>query len=202
MIDDLYDQNDLTLISQWQMGNEEAFDALYKRHVLELLGMVTKKIGSIEIAKELVQDVFLVLCEKKNELPKIEHLKGYLFGIAKNKIFNYYRQELVKEKYELLKTLQENRMVINKEDDFLEIKELERLINDEISLLSPKCREAFKLSRLEKLSYKSIAMQMGISENTVDLHIRKALKILRHALKNYQGKIVAIDLLILCLTIK
>jgi len=178
-------ENDTILICQWQAGNELAFDELYKKYVLDLLGMTAKKIGSVEIAREIVQEVFLAICLQKKELQNIDDLRAYLYTIAKNKIYNYYRHQLVKRNYERIKILEENTLLLPKEESKLETQELQRLINAKLELLPLRCREVFKLSRLEKLSYKSIAIQMNISENTVDQHIRKALKILRHSLRHY-----------------
>jgi len=55
------------------------------------------------------------------------------------------------------------------------------IINVAIEELSPKCREAFLLSRYNQLKYKEIADVMGISVKTVEIHISKALSQLRQA---------------------
>ena len=55
------------------------------------------------------------------------------------------------------------------------------IINVAIEDLSPKCREAFLLSRYNQLKYKEIADVMGISVKTVEIHISKALSQLRQA---------------------
>ena len=55
------------------------------------------------------------------------------------------------------------------------------IINVAIGQLSPKCREAFLLSRYNQLKYKEIGEVMGISVKTVEIHISKALSHLRQA---------------------
>jgi RNA polymerase sigma-70 factor (ECF subfamily) len=45
--------------------------------------------------------------------------------------------------------------------------------------LPPKCREAFRLCYFEELSYKEIAQIMNISHRTVEVHVQKALNLLR-----------------------
>ena len=70
-------------------------------------------------------------------------------------------------------------------NEILENKEQLQLINNQIEKLPHRCREVFKLSRQENLTYKSIAKSLNISENTVDQHSRKALGIHRSAMENY-----------------
>jgi RNA polymerase sigma-70 factor (ECF subfamily) len=63
--------------------------------------------------------------------------------------------------------------------------ELQHFLNQTIEELPPKRKEVFKLSRIEGLTYREIADRMKISENTVDVQIRKALGFLRNAFENY-----------------
>ncbi len=181
------ENSDLSLISLWQQGEEAAFDALYKRYILQLLGLISQKIDSYESAKELAQDVFLAIYQQKKDLHLIENFKAYLFAISKKKVFNYYRHELVKQKYQRNMIRNGNEHLTVDVKEMLENKELDQIICQQIEQLPPKCREVFKLSREEKLSYKSIAQRLNISENTVDQHIQKALRILRTAIKKKNG---------------
>ena len=54
-----------------------------------------------------------------------------------------------------------------------------------IEELPPRCKEIFKLSRFEELSYKEIAAKLDISIKTVENQMGKALKTLRVALQQY-----------------
>jgi RNA polymerase sigma-70 factor (ECF subfamily) len=51
-----------------------------------------------------------------------------------------------------------------------------------IAKLPPKCREAFILRKVHELSQRQVAAQMGISENTVEKHMGKALRCLANAI--------------------
>ncbi|MOA47973.1 RNA polymerase sigma factor [compost metagenome] len=59
------------------------------------------------------------------------------------------------------------------------------LLYKEIELLPEKCREVFKLSRLEKMKYREIALKLHISEKTVENHMGHALKVLRFRVLNH-----------------
>jgi len=183
-IKSLEHHSDCLLITLWQLGDEAAFDVLYKRYVLKLADYIAQKTGSAEIAGELTQDVFLDLHVQKNNLSDIENFKAYLFAIAKNKVFNYYRHQLIKQKYRQ-QILTSGEPLVNDLKEMMENKELAQIIHKRIEQLPPRCREVFKLSRQENLSYKLIAQRLNISENTVDQHIQKALRIFRSIIENY-----------------
>jgi len=177
--------SDYSLIRLWQQGEEFAFDLLYKRYVLQLVKLISRKTGSEETGRELTQDIFFAVYQQKKELHHIAHFKAYLFALAKNKVFNYYRHELVKQKYEQQVLLNDKQILPNEGTEKMENKEQLQIIHNRIEKLPPKCREVFKLSRQENLTYKSIAQRLNISEHTVDQHIRKALGILRYTLEKY-----------------
>jgi RNA polymerase sigma-70 factor (ECF subfamily) len=183
-INTLQNHNDQTLISLWLQGDEIAFDVLYKRYVIQLIVLITRKTGSQENAKELSQEVFLAVYLKKDNLQGIQNFKAYLFGIAKNKLFNYYRHQLVEQKsrQDLLNRVEP---IIDDVKEVFESKQLHQIIDQQVEQLPPKCREVFKLSLQENLSYKAIAERLNISENTVDQHIQKALRAIRSAIRDY-----------------
>lgn len=56
-----------------------------------------------------------------------------------------------------------------------------------IAALPPKCREVFTLRKVHELSQREVARTMGISENTVEKHMGKAIRILSNAIA-YGGK--------------
>jgi RNA polymerase sigma-70 factor (ECF subfamily) len=51
--------------------------------------------------------------------------------------------------------------------------------------LPPQCQKVFRMSREEGLKYHEIADELGISKKTVEVHMGKALRILREGLKDY-----------------
>lgn len=183
--------SDAALVRYWQQGDEQAFDTLYKRYVINLLNMAFQKTGSRELAKELVQEVFLELYIHRHKLEIHNSLGGYLFTILKNKVYNHYRHQLVEEKYRQhirITGEQQQSTTIKR----VEQKELLQRIQQHIQRLPTQCRTVFLLSREEHLTNKEIAEKLQISVHTVEQHIRKARQLLRESLGDYEFGLLCI----------
>lgn len=142
----------------------------------------------------MVQEVFISLYLKKNDIKHPGNLAGYLFTALRNRILDIIKTDLIHTTHHhQLGLLQEQYTSIENQ---LEQKELEVMLHKAIGQLPDKCREAFLLSRYEGLSYKEIAQQLDISVNTVEKHIGKALRLLRLQLG---GNGLLLLLLLMCL---
>ncbi len=63
--------------------------------------------------------------------------------------------------------------------------EIEQIIQETLSSLSPQCRKVFEMSRLQEMKNREIAENLNISVRTVEGHISKGIKTLKIALKDY-----------------
>lgn len=175
---------DTELLTLWQQGDEQAFEAIYKKYATKLLTVAMQKLRDREMAEELVQDAFMTFYKNKGNLGKVTSIMAFLYVVLKNKIMDKYRHDFVHKKYEdhLFNYYTEED---NSTQEFIQTRELEKLLNDEIEKLSEQCRNVFTLSRKQHLTNKEIALSLQISENTVEQHMRKALRILRGSLLHY-----------------
>lgn len=185
---------DLELIHLWQQGSEFAFEQLYKRYAGQLLAIAMRKTNDRAVSEEFVQDTFLIFYNNGKTAENLTSVIGYLHTILKNKILDHYRHSIVHKKYEayLIMHFEE---IDNSTEQLLVTKELENQLVLNIEKLPPQCRNVFKLSRQEYLSIKEIAKRLDISENTVKQHMRKALRLLRTSLVNYE-KIISIIIIL------
>jgi len=170
------------LVKKLNKGSINAFDELFKIYSGKIFNFTRFFLKSIEEAEEITQEVFVAVWENRSKIDPKKSFSSYIFGIAKNKIFNLIRQKV--HYIQFIEKNSEENEIINDEKNFLN-KELQNLINECIENLPPKRKEIFKLSREEGLTYKEIAEKLNISENTVDVQIRKSLKQLQEVLKNY-----------------
>jgi RNA polymerase sigma-70 factor (ECF subfamily) len=179
-----------------QQGNEQALSELYHRYYAPLCIKAYKRIPSTPVVEEIVQDVFVNFWAKSATLDIQGNIKAYLYATLRNKVLHELRTAYNRARYaEIIRQLQAQ-STDDQSLDAIYAKETECRINQVISSLSPQCREAFRLSRFEHLSYKEIATYMNISVNTVEKHIAKALSILRSKLNEYGDIAIVIALLI------
>lgn len=147
------------------------------------MNIAYKKTGDTAAAEELAQDVFLSFYRQMPALREDTIPENYLFVALKNRIFNYHRQQLLqlRKDQSLWKDPRFQAPEVNLQ---LELKELQTYLKARIEELPPQCRTVFLLSREAQLSNKEVAEKLNISVNTVEQHMRKALRILRASLGN------------------
>lgn len=134
--------------------------------------------GDINLAEDLVQDVFLQLWENRLKV-KDETVRAYLFTIARNNFFKDKRRQ----KYDLAFRSTYFEKIENESPEFvMEMKEFDRKLQKEIADLPEKSRVVFLMNRLDGLTYREIAENLGVSNKAVEKQMSKALGILREKL--------------------
>ncbi|MGX5817963.1 RNA polymerase sigma-70 factor [Chitinophaga lutea] len=169
------------MLSCWKQGDQAAFEALYLRYAVMLLKKAYEKTGDVETAREFVQEVFLELLERKDRLEIHTSFKAYIFTALRNRVLNYLHRQSIHHRYELFEESRPQ-AISNDVESYISHKELALQVSDAVQRLPEKCRQVFLLSRAEHLSNKEIAERSGISINTVEQHMRKALRLLRNGL--------------------
>jgi RNA polymerase sigma-70 factor (family 1) len=168
-------------ILRFKEGDPEAFDAIYRTHSKKLYYFSLGLVKDQEIAKDLVQEVFLNLWEKRDQVNADLNFDNYLFTIAYNAIRKYFRNKSLENK--VLSHLQKQSPgVIESADGTVIYNELYDLASRTIDHLPPRCKAVYKLSKQEGLKIKEIAGKLNISPRTAENHLAKALKYLKEEL--------------------
>lgn len=128
-----------------------------------------------EQAKEIVQEVFTALWEKRHLLNISCSLNVYLYQTVKNRSLNYLRDS---RKNIFINKVPE--LVVEEEAEF-PMHSIED-INEHLECLPSRCREIFILKRLRGLTYKQIGLMMNISEKSVENQMTIAFRKLREAM--------------------
>ncbi|PSR54967.1 hypothetical protein AHMF7605_16380 [Adhaeribacter arboris] len=160
------------------------FDSIYRQYWPELFDVAYKRVHSPEKAEEIIQDLFVELWEKKDQIQIKESVAAYLFGALKFRILNHLRHEKVRETH-LQVVREEASAITNNLEEEIYVNDLESAYQNQVSNLPEKCRAAFELSRREQLSFKEIALKLNVSVNTVEKQVGKALRVLRFNLKDF-----------------
>lgn len=169
--------------------DEVAFKELYNRYWDILLDSAFRRLGSIEQAEEIVQDIFVSLYLKQETLQIKTSVAGYLKNALKFKIVDVIRHQVVHEKF-VAHALRPSEEYVLTPGEILQIKELKEKIDRITQKMPEKCREVFLLSRVENLSNKKIAELLGISVSTVEKHISKAMGILKGNFRGYNMELI------------
>lgn len=162
--------------------NKIVFDFIFQYYYSGLCAYAEKITKNSKVSEDIVQDLFVNLWLKHNQLKINTSLKNYLFTAVKNRSLDFLKRE--KNKFKRIQHIQET--IEPTENLFIywmAESELEELVGSCIEKLPPRCCEIFKLSRFEGFKNQEIADKLGISKRTVELQISNALRSLRLHLK-------------------
>jgi RNA polymerase sigma-70 factor (ECF subfamily) len=149
--------------------------------------------------EDIVQETFLRVWEKKQNLIGSEELTWYLYTAIRNNCLSFLekKQKTVLGDFngqEVIESPGERTAPAAKEADY------DTLLKNALENLPPRCREVFVLSRVSNLTYKQISDSLGISIKTVENQMGKALKILRSYIRQKQGLPIILCTIFLFLT--
>ena len=171
---------------------KENFDSIYVNNFSRLFLFAKEYVLFDEEAENIVQDIFLMLWEKREALRVDVSLTAYLFTLVKNKCIDFLRHRMVEQmysenvKHEYNEELNVKLFALESFDhNFSSEEDIETLLRNAIDKLPERCRLIFIKSRIEGKKYKEIAEELNLSVNTVEGQISIALKKLREELKDY-----------------
>lgn len=168
---------DPELIRLLKNSDRRAYTEIFNRYNKLLYSHVYNKLRDEEGARDVVQDAFVVLWEKRLVIENI-NLAGYLFTMTRNRILNLLSHHKIVADYEasIYNYVQSGTEMA---DELIREKQLAAIIAAEIAALPPRMREIFEMSRYQYLSNKDIAVKLNLSEHTVADQIKKSLRTLR-----------------------
>lgn len=170
-------------------NQEAAFEVVFKLYYPRLVYFAKEFVPESE-SKNLVQDAFISMWDKKPQFINESQLQSYLYTNVKNNCLMFLRHEKVKKKYKTEAAFQKQNSIYSEalsglDTSTVTFQEIETIIEKTLSELPARCREVFILSRLEGKKNKEVAEALDISVKTVEAQITKALKTLRISLKDY-----------------
>lgn len=169
------------ILEQFKEGDTEAFDAIYRMYSKKLFHFALGLIKDQDSSQDLVQEVFVNLWEKRNQVNPNLNFDNYIFTVTYNSIRKYFRKKSVENKV-IENLLKESPEVLETVDGVYIYNELLALANKSIEKLPPKRKAVYKLSKQEGLKIKEIAEKLNISSRTAENHLAKALKYLKEEL--------------------
>jgi RNA polymerase sigma factor (sigma-70 family) len=184
---------DAALRKQWRMADQDQrISQVVDRERARLLNFIRRRVPDPRDAEDILQDVFSELVEANRLLMPIDHITGWLFRVARNRIIDLFRKK---------KTVNFSDTSIEDEDD--ELLQFEDLLPSPdagpdalyarsvllaafelaVDELPPEQREVFVAHEIEGLSFKEIAARTGVGLNTLLSRKRYAVLHLRERLQ-------------------
>jgi RNA polymerase sigma-70 factor (ECF subfamily) len=178
--------SDAELVRRIRAGDERALEVVFRAHYAGMASFVQRYVRSSDLAEELVQDVFLKLWSKREQLTEIETFRTYLFRAARNTALNYLRRAKLERRWREEQAVVDEPPTSYSADEETTEQEVAKAVQAAIQRLPPRCREIFLLSRDGGLTYAEIARSLEISVKTVETQMGRALKSLRSSLQQYR----------------
>lgn len=160
---------------------ETEFEKLFREQFNILTNLAITVVKDEDNAKDIVQQVFIKLWQKKDDLQIRGPLVPYLCKAVINTAINEFSK--TKKTVYLDKSPELKNISSEDEDMHSHLEKIEIQVRNAIETLPPVCRKVFSLSRFTDLSNKEIASELNISVKAVEKHISKAIKTLRILLK-------------------
>ncbi|MDX3916954.1 MAG: sigma-70 family RNA polymerase sigma factor [Pseudosphingobacterium sp.] len=166
------------LVERLRQGDERAFTHLYGIYSDRIYTRLLRLMATADLAKEILQDTFVTLWEKRQTLNPELPIKAWIYKVAENKVYQLYRK--IGRDTRLQQHILENftELYSHTEED-LHLKESRLLLQQAIEQLSPQRRKVFELCRIEGKSYEETARILGLSVPTVSNYLVKATELVR-----------------------
>jgi RNA polymerase sigma factor (sigma-70 family) len=177
--------------------DDQRISDVVKREGSRLRNFIRRRVSDPLDAEDVLQDVFYKLVEANRLLMPIDHVTGWLFRVARNRITDLFRKKNP-ERFSDAATVDEEGEALLIEDmlpspdagpDALYLR---NLLLDELELaldeLPDEQREVFVAHELEGRSFKELAAETGVSVNTLLSRKRYAVLHLRGRLQTIYGE--------------
>jgi RNA polymerase sigma-70 factor (ECF subfamily) len=179
---------DQELLQSLRQNKKEAYNEIYSRYWKKMLVVAWNHSKDDEIAKDIIQEVFIDLWEKYRNYD-IQNLPAFLATAVKFRVFKHYRKE--QRRADLAK---ENLVFDERSDDEdkLDARFLKDMIDGIVEEMPEKCRLVFHYSRNLGLRNDEIAEHANITKKTVENTLNRALRIIRGKLKDHGITLIVI----------
>ncbi len=180
MLDNSLKHEDRFLLAGLKAGDEAVFKLLFDKYYRPLVVFANRILTDPDLSRSVVQDVFVMLFEKRSEINIHTSLSSHLFQTVRNRCLNVLKHNKMKREHH--QRIFDSGNEAEQPFETLEYTELEQCIEKAISGLPDQCRKIFRLSRHDGVTNQEIADQLEISKRTVETQISKALKRIREDL--------------------
>ena len=179
-MEEINGMSDTALLRALKAGDVRAYNTLFMKYYKLCCVNAYFYLKDQDEAKEVVQDFFVDLLEKKGYMHLEGDIKGYLYRSIKNRCLNWIRA--VEREIKRTELLGADAAASVAMEGHRGNEKMYDQLRAAFSMLSMQRREALKLVYVKEKRYQEAADQMGISINSLKTHLKIGLKKLREAL--------------------
>lgn len=150
------------------------FTIAYNLYKIGVYNYILKMVGNKMVCDDLVQNVFMKLFENLKSIKNKESIKFWVYTTARNEVYAYFRKKKIDTAKFSSEDSSETKVISNENIEYqFELKEMKKLILNELGNISIEQKEIFLLKEYGGMSYKEIALISNIDENLVKSRLYK-----------------------------
>ena len=173
------------LIKNVKDSNRISFQKLFYQFHDQLFRFVVYRVQDADIAKDITQETFLRIWEKRESLQPEKSFFSLLARISTNLCYDHFRYTEVRLRNKD-RIPEFGKSHFDNPEEVVQAKAIEEIIRKLVNEKLPqRCRVIFILSRIEGFSNQEISTKLNLSIRTVENQIYRALKILKKHMKKY-----------------
>jgi RNA polymerase sigma factor (sigma-70 family) len=173
---------DAASLERMARQQDQRLSEVVQREQSRLRSFIRRRVTDARDAEDILQDVFYKLVEANRLLMPIDHVTGWLFRVARNRITDFFRKKMP----ERLDDAAEDRLPSS--DAGPEAMYARNVLLDEleqaIAELPEEQRDVFVAHEFEGRSFREMAAETGVSVNTLLSRKRYAVRRLRERLQS------------------
>ncbi|MGO1869075.1 MAG: RNA polymerase sigma factor [Sphingobacteriaceae bacterium] len=198
-MDKLSTTEEYSLLLKVRDGNLDAFNQFYKLYAEILYVRLLRLMKNPETVEEILQDVFLKVWSKREEIDPEKGFRTFVYRIADHLAIDLFRKASRDKKLQLELWAASISFYYHTEEDTIN-KERRSVIQEAIESLPPKRREIVLLCKMEDKSYKEAADLLGLSVSTVSNQLVSAMKDIKSYILKHYSKDFLVGFLLLYLS--
>lgn len=172
------------LLTQIAEGDQYAFRQVYDHYHRKVYTFALKYVKSESQAEEIVQEVFMRFWQMGARITEIKHLENYLLTIARNRSMDIMYRRQMELKADLLRSIDWEDSH-NDTEELILLNDTRKVLLDAIDLLPPQQKKVYQLCHQKGLKYEQAARELELSPQTVQRHMKLALRFLRNYLREH-----------------
>ena len=177
-------------------GDRQAFATLYSHYAPLLYKAVYPLTNrSKEDTEEIIQELFVKVWAKRDNLLTIQSFRPFIFRLARNRVIDWYRKNESKKSYCTFYSENYGAASVSVTDDLL-FEEYYAIAMEAIGKLSSRQKQIFNLRHTEDLSLIEIAEKLRISVHAVKKQLYQATRFVREYLHKHGEWLVSMPFLL------